>query len=591
MENFDLIYIVLFLVIIDLFSGYIKLAHLQQKDYMIKRVLAEPSSLIPRIVTEKIAVAAIILAAVFITPNEINLGILILIKLFLIIFIYGILIFKRVVSVPKPTFRGLFLIFVKTFIGTIGVLVCFGLALITTNAPLNTQTLMFIVAFMLATQPIRTILASELIKPIIYRQHRRVIAKASELLKDDNNIIKIGITGSFGKTSIKYFLNAILKEEFKIISTDRSINTDIGLAQQIIEEVSSNPDKSDKHSHAVLEMDAYLEGTIARIVNAFPLNIVILTGLNNQHLATFDGKIEKISKANYEVFNNLEYRDKLVAGGVVNEPIAIINAENEKALELAVKLSKDKPDTQILYYGYEENLVKRNLKGVGVKNLKKVINPGSTKLVFQLVFANKITENQTLDVEMNVNGDFNALNFAAAALAALSSGTSVNSVINAAAKVQLQPRSQKTAYSDGIEIIDDSYNANLDGVLGNLENLKLRQSILPAKFNVVLFSGLYDLGRESRLTHQKLAQKFVNIASKTIITHTRFGNEVLSSKELNNPEKEQFSVTRDLKEIKQIINEYNSNNTLDASNKVNLRILIAGRIPADIYNYIKTLIL
>ena len=49
-----------------------------------------------------------------------------------------------------------------------------------------------------------------------------------------NNLIVIGITGSYGKTSIKKFLTQILSVKYKVISTPKNINTEIGIAQFIL---------------------------------------------------------------------------------------------------------------------------------------------------------------------------------------------------------------------------------------------------------------------------------------------------------------------------------------------------------------------
>ena len=59
------------------------------------------------------------------------------------------------------------------------------------------------------------------------------VNKAKFKLKKFNNLIRIGITGSFGKTSTKYILNTILSEKYKVCMSPHSFNTLPGLSKVI----------------------------------------------------------------------------------------------------------------------------------------------------------------------------------------------------------------------------------------------------------------------------------------------------------------------------------------------------------------------
>lgn len=41
----------------------------------------------------------------------------------------------------------------------------------------------------------------------------------------------IGVTGSYGKTSVKYYLDTLLKEHFEVLITPESYNTPMGVVQ------------------------------------------------------------------------------------------------------------------------------------------------------------------------------------------------------------------------------------------------------------------------------------------------------------------------------------------------------------------------
>jgi len=53
----------------------------------------------------------------------------------------------------------------------------------------------------------------------------KIIAKAKEKMKTFKNLTVIGITGSYGKTSTKDMIYSLLKEKFKVLTTEGNKNT------------------------------------------------------------------------------------------------------------------------------------------------------------------------------------------------------------------------------------------------------------------------------------------------------------------------------------------------------------------------------
>ena len=51
-------------------------------------------------------------------------------------------------------------------------------------------------------------------------------------------LIKIGITGSYGKTSVKNILLALLSEKYKVCASPYSYNTPLGLAKTILNDLT-----------------------------------------------------------------------------------------------------------------------------------------------------------------------------------------------------------------------------------------------------------------------------------------------------------------------------------------------------------------
>lgn len=131
-----------------------------------------------------------------------------------------------------------------------------------------------------------------LIQYFILERARRKREKFSDLLV-------IGVTGSYGKSSTKEFLAHILSESFKVLKTPQNINSEIGIAKLILSDLKP------EHQIFVAEIGAYERGKIKQVCQVIQPQIGILTGINEQHLATF-GSQENIIKSKYELIENLK---------------------------------------------------------------------------------------------------------------------------------------------------------------------------------------------------------------------------------------------------------------------------------------------
>ena len=135
-------------------------------------------------------------------------------------------------------------------------------------------------------------------QPFAVLGKRRIIQKAIEKRVKLPNLKVVGITGSYGKTSTKEFLAHILSQKFKVLKTKEHQNSEVGIAQCILNELQP------EHEVFVCEMGAYNKGGIRLLASIAKPQIGILTGINEQHMATF-GSQENIIKAKYELIESL----------------------------------------------------------------------------------------------------------------------------------------------------------------------------------------------------------------------------------------------------------------------------------------------
>ncbi len=127
---------------------------------------------------------------------------------------------------------------------------------------------------------------------------KRTLKKAKEKRECFKSLLVVGISGSYGKTSTKEFLAAILSQKFKVLKTEKHINAEIGIARAILDELKP------EQQVFIAEIGAYERGKIKEVCQMLQPKIGILTGINEQHLSTF-GSLENIKKAKFELIESL----------------------------------------------------------------------------------------------------------------------------------------------------------------------------------------------------------------------------------------------------------------------------------------------
>ncbi|MBU4299566.1 hypothetical protein KJ636_06045 [Patescibacteria group bacterium] len=153
-------------------------------------------------------------------------------------------------------------------------------------------------------------------QPLAILGRNQIIKKAKKKREEFKNLLVVGITGSYGKTSTKEFLAAILSEKYRVLKTLEHQNSEVGISQCILN------DLKEEHEIFVCEMGAYNRGGIKLLCDIVKPKIGILTGINEQHMATF-GSQENIIKTKFELIESLP-----------PDGVSFFNAKNKYCLAL-----------------------------------------------------------------------------------------------------------------------------------------------------------------------------------------------------------------------------------------------------------------
>lgn len=122
------------------------------------------------------------------------------------------------------------------------------------------------------------------------------------------NLTVIGITGSYGKTSTKNFLHALLSVRYNVLMTPESYNTTMGVVRTIRERLKPS------HEIFIAEMGAKNPGDIREICELVTPRYGILTSIGEQHLETFK-TLDAIINTKFELADSLPENGCLLANG------------------------------------------------------------------------------------------------------------------------------------------------------------------------------------------------------------------------------------------------------------------------------------
>ncbi|MEK7203170.1 MAG: Mur ligase family protein [Patescibacteria group bacterium] len=316
---------------------------------------------------------------------------------------------------------------------------------------------------------------------------RYYIQKAKKKLAFYFNLTTIGITGSYGKTTVKHFLAHILSAKYNVIKTPKNINTDIGIAKFILKTDFSKTDIF------IVEMAAYRAGEIKIICEMVKPQIGILTAINEQHLQLF-GNIKNTQKAKYELLRALP-----------KNGLAIINFDNFYCREYAEKL-----ECAVQTFGTQQ---KRNPDYL-IQNIRTTYD---NKIVFTGLMKNRGQD----EIISEIIGKHNAINIAPCVLIADYLGIEKNKILKQCETLKL-PQSTLQIYNYGQSIIlDDTYNSNPSGFSAGLNVLKNYSSEYK---KIVITRGMLELGKKSKEIHKKIGAKIATIADELIIIKPDFVN-------------------------------------------------------------------
>lgn len=297
--------------------------------------------------------------------------------------------------------------------------------------------------------------ANLILAPVEKAINRRYYNDAARILHSMPDLKIIGITGSYGKTSTKHYLNRILSEKFDVMMTPGSYNTTLGVIRTIREYLKPY------NEVFIVEMGAKQPGDIKEICDLVHPEIGIVTAVGEQHLESFK-TIENVQRTKFELI------DSLPADG-----LAVINDDFEYVANREVHGTACRR--------YAVNTV------ANADFTATDIRYSSCGTTFTITGKN----GKRLSLATRLVGECNISNLIAAVIVAMYLGVPDEKIRYAVEKIeQVEHRLNLKRTPGGITIIDDAFNSNPTGSRMALEVL----GSMTGGQRIVITPGMIELG-------------------------------------------------------------------------------------------------
>ena len=306
---------------------------------------------------------------------------------------------------------------------------------------------------MFILQPFLILLVNLINHPIEKGIDQYYINDAARLLREMPNLKVVGVTGSYGKTSVKYFLNTLLSSQYNVLYTPGNFNTTLGVVRTIRENMKPF------HEIFICEMGAREVGDIKEICDLVHPDYGIITSIGPQHLQSFH-TIENIISTKFELADAVPETGKV-----------FLNYDNSYIKEHKIQKS-------VVGYGTTEEKVAFRAYDI------EVSARGSS---FKMQDENGAVH----DFHTKLVGSHNVQNIAGAIAVAHTLGIPMEKLIYPVKQLESVPhRLQLVKQGDRI-ILDDAYNSNKNGFEAALDTLSMFKEL-----RILMTPGMVELGEK-----------------------------------------------------------------------------------------------
>ncbi|MGB4057904.1 MAG: Mur ligase family protein [Alphaproteobacteria bacterium] len=314
--------------------------------------------------------------------------------------------------------------------------------------------------------PLFIVLANAAFQPYEARIQKKFWNEAHAKLAQLNPVV-IGITGSFGKTSVKHILGHILKTHAPTLVTPGSVNTPMGITRIIREQLEDN------HKYFIAEMGAYGPGSIQRLCDLAPPDMGIITAIGHAHYERFK-TIDTVAEAKFELAQNVLKKN----GNII---------VTDQTLEF--------PHSKAMAESHKGNFIICGDSGnadLKIGTIEQTPNGLTVSITWK---------NAPYQLNVPLYGLHHGRNAALAFAAAASLGLALEHIITALKSVPQVTHRLEVKKQGGTILIDDAYNSNPEGFKSAIELMPIFGGR-----KILVTPGMVELGAAHDDAHEKIGQ-------------------------------------------------------------------------------------
>lgn len=303
------------------------------------------------------------------------------------------------------------------------------------------------------------LLANLINHPIEVGVNRHYINDAKRIINGLPNTTVIGITGSYGKTSTKFYLQKLLSARYNVLMTPESYNTTMGVVKTIRGSLNAT------HDIFICEMGAKGVGEIKEICDIVHPKHSMITSIGPQHLESFKS-LDNIIKTKFEIAD------------CITDGTVFLNFDNEY-------IKNHEIDKNIVSYGLDGG------KDFYADNIS-VSEKGTT-------FTVHTSNNQEQTFTTRLIGAHNVENVVGAISVAATLGIPLSELVIPVKRLECVPHRMEINVHENSVIIDDAFNSNPSGAKAALETLKLFDGV-----RILVTPGMVELGEKEYELNKEL---------------------------------------------------------------------------------------
>jgi UDP-N-acetylmuramoyl-tripeptide--D-alanyl-D-alanine ligase len=311
-------------------------------------------------------------------------------------------------------------------------------------------------------------------QPIESLVARRYVRAARARL-DAINPLVVGVTGSFGKTSTKLYLEQLLAGSKAVVASPRSFNNQAGLARAVNETLTSGTEVF------IAEMGTYGPGEIAAMGRWLRPSVAAITAIGPVHLERFR-TLERTLVAKSEI--------------ALTATTVVLNADDARLLRLADQLRSE-----------GKRVIECSASGKGAE-VSLVAGEHDVEVLVSGVSVGRVP----IDPRKPVGWE----NVACALGLARAIGMDASVIVDRLRSLPaVEHRLTVNESAGGVIVLDDTYNSNPAGA--RLALRALLENSRPDRRRVVVTPGMVELGAIQDEANRDFAAELVRAGAELVV--------------------------------------------------------------------------